>query len=77
MQENVKLALQALDYLEKKHLECAKEMKVNILDWDTDGPRKLGLKIAENHEQYAKNMADIKEILRKPKRSKVGSDKSK
>jgi len=77
VQQNVKKALLAIEYLHKKHLDLAFDLELKVLDWEDSKPKSLALSIASNQKQYAKNMSDLKSLLvTKPKKRKIESSKS-
>ncbi len=78
MQQNVKKAILAIEYLHEKHLDLALGLELKVKDWDDDlGPKALALSIVSSQKQYAKNMSDLKSLLvTKPKKRKIESIKS-
>ena len=77
MQQNVKNALVAIEYLHKKHLDLAFGLESKVKDWENSNPKSLALSIVSSQKQYAKNMSDLKSLLvTKPKKRKIESKKS-
>jgi len=77
VQQNVKNAILAIEYLHKKHLDLADGLELKVKDWEDSKPKSLALSIVSSQKQYAKNMSDLKSLLvTKPKKRKIESSKS-
>jgi len=66
MQQNIKKAIEILDYLVEAHIRNSNGIRDLIKDWNND-TKHLGTSIASVHEDVAKCLFTVKKLLEEKK----------